>query len=75
MTLLNLISFRARESAAEALSDDHSIMLMVSLLLGLVFAPVIGLHIAAILTTPQAAAFTPDSLADHAAPPAKPARG
>ena len=56
-------------------SDDRSIMLMVVLLLGLVFAPVIGLHVAAVAFGPPAAASSPDDLAHHNPPPAKPTRG
>lgn len=74
MTLLNLFSSRARVGKADTQSDDRSIMLMVVLLLGLVFAPVIGLHIAAVAFGPPAAASSPASLAHHATPP-KPTRG
>ena len=75
MTLLNLFSSRARVGSGDAQSDDRSIMLMVVLLLGLVFAPVIGLHVAAVAFGPPAAASSPDNLAHHATPPAKPTRG
>ena len=54
MTLLNLFSSRARVGNGDAPSDDRSIMLMVVLLLGLVFAPVIGLHVAAVAFGPPA---------------------
>ncbi len=74
MTLLNLFSSRARMGNGDAHSDDRSIMLMVFLLLGLVFAPVIGLHVAAVALGPPAAASSPDNLAHHATPP-KPTRG
>ncbi|WP_457091730.1 hypothetical protein [Microvirga sp. P5_D2] len=74
MTLLNLFSSRARVGSGDAPSDDRSILLMVVLLLGLVFAPVIGLHIAAVALGAPAAASSPDSLAHHATPP-KPTRG
>ena len=47
---------------------------MVALLLGLVFVPIIGLHIAAVAFDPAAAASSPDNLAHHATPP-KPTRG
>ena len=75
MTLLNLFSSRARVGNGDAQSDDRSIMLMVVLLLGLVFAPVIGLHVAAVAFGPPAAALSPDDLAHHTPPPAKPTRG
>jgi hypothetical protein len=75
MTLLNLIPSRARMGSGDIQSDDHGIMLMVVLLLGLVFAPVIGLHIAAVALGPPAAASSPDNLAHHTTPPVKPTRG
>jgi hypothetical protein len=75
MTLLNLIRSRARMGSGDIQSDDHGIMLMVVLLLGLVFAPVIGLHIAAVALGPPAAASSPDNLAHHTTPPVKPTRG
>jgi hypothetical protein len=75
MTLLNLFSSRARLGNGEASSDDRSIMLMVVLLLGLVFAPVIGLHVVIVAVGPPAAASSPDNLAHHTAPPVKPTRG
>lgn len=75
MTLLNLFSSRARVGNGDASSDDRSILLMVVLLLGLVFAPVIGLHVAAVALTPPPAASSPDNLAHHATPPMKPTRG
>jgi hypothetical protein len=75
MTLLNLFSSRAHGGSGDAPSDDRSIMLMVVLLLGLVFAPVIGLHVAAIAFSPPAAASSPDNLAHHTTPPMKPTRG
>jgi hypothetical protein len=75
MTLLNLFSSRARLRDGEVQSDDRSIMLMVVLLLGLVFAPVISLHVAAVAFSPRAAASSPDNLAHHATPPVKPTRG
>lgn len=74
MILLNLFSSRAHVGG-EAPSDDRSIMLMVALLLGLVFVPILGLHIAAVAFGPSAAASPPDSLAHHATPPAKHTRG
>ena len=53
MTLLNLFSLPCPRGATEhAPSDDRSIMLMVVLLLGLVFAPIIGLHVAAVAFGP-----------------------
>ena len=74
MTLLNLFSSRAHLGSRDVQSDDRSIMLMVVLLLGLVFAPVIGLHVAAVALGPPTAASSPGSLAHHATPP-KPTRG
>jgi hypothetical protein len=74
MTLLNLIPLRARERTEPASADDRSILLMVVLLLGLVFVPIIGLHIAAVAFDPEAAASSPDNLAHHLTPP-KPTRG
>ena len=75
MTLLNLFSSRARMGNGDTQSDDRSIMLMVILLLGLVFVPIIGLHVAAVAYGPSAAASFPDNLAHHTAPPVKPTRG
>ncbi len=75
MTLLNLFSSRARVGKADTQSDDRSIMLMVVLLLGLVFAPVIGLHVAVVAFGTPDAATPPNSLAHHAQPPVKPTRG
>jgi hypothetical protein len=66
MTLLNLFSSRARVGSGDAQSDDRTIMLMVVLLLGLVFVPIIGLHVAASIS---------DTLAHRATPPVKPTRG
>ena len=48
MTLLNLLPLRAGVRTEPASADDRSILLMVALLLGLVFVPIIGLHIAAV---------------------------
>jgi hypothetical protein len=75
MTLLNLFSSRARVGSGDAQSDDRTIMLMVVLLFGLVFVPIIGLHIAAVAFDSESAAPPPDSLAHHVTPPAKPTRG
>lgn len=75
MTLLNLIPLRAQMGNGDAQSDDRSIMLMVVLLLGLVFAPVIGLHIAVVAFGSEAGASSPDKLVHHTAQPPKPARG
>ena len=74
MTLLNAFSSRARVGSGDVQSDDRSIMLMLVLLLGLVFAPIIGLHIAAVALGPPGTASSPDNLAHHATPP-KPTRG
>ncbi|MGF9761732.1 hypothetical protein AAII07_41750 [Microvirga sp. 0TCS3.31] len=75
MTLLNLFSSRARLGSGDAQSEDRSIPLMVALLLGLVFVPIIGLHVAAVALSPPAAASISDTLAHHATPPVKPTRG
>ena len=45
MTLLNLFSPAVRARAAETRAD-RSVALILFLILGLVFAPVIGLHVA-----------------------------
>ncbi|WP_262266520.1 hypothetical protein [Microvirga yunnanensis] len=74
MTLLNLFPLRARECAEPASADDRSILLMVVLLLGLVFVPILGLHIAAVAFDPEGVASPPDNLAHHVTPP-KPTRG
>jgi len=80
MTFLNLFSSRAdavsraRAGTAEADAGDRGITLLVVLLLGLVFAPVIGVHVAAVLLeSPTASA--PDSFAHGAASSGKPAPG
>ena len=74
MTLLNLFSLRGAARSEHVSSDDRGVTLMLVLLLGLVFAPIIGLHIAAVAFDPEAAASPPDNLA-HYAPPPKPSRG
>ena len=75
MTLLNLFPLRANACSKQVSSDDRGVMLMLVLLLGLVFAPIIGLHIAAVAFSPRAtAASPPENLAHHATPP-KPTRG
>jgi hypothetical protein len=74
MTLLNLFSSRAHVGSGDTQSDDRGIMLMVVLLLGLVFVPIIGLHVAAVALGPPAAASSATDLVHHATPP-KPARG
>jgi|GEM_PF-4358520 len=74
MTLLNLFPLRANTRPEHVSSDDRSILLMVALLLGLVFVPIIGLHIAAVAFDPEAAVSSSDNLAHHATPP-KPSRG
>lgn len=73
MTFLDLFSSRAHVGGGEAQSDDRSIMLMVALLLGLVFVPILGLHAAAVAFG-RPAATSSDNLAHHATPP-KPTRG
>jgi hypothetical protein len=75
MTLLNLFPLRADARTEHVFSDDRGVALMLVLLLGLVFAPIIGLHIAAVAFGPPAAESSPDNLAHHATPPAKPTRG
>jgi hypothetical protein len=74
MTLLNLFSSRARVGNGDTQSDDRSIMLLVVLLLGLVFAPVIGLHVAAVAFGPPVTASSSENLAHHLTP-TKPTRG
>ena len=66
MTLLNPFSPRGPACATDTRCDDRSVLLMIWLLLGLVFAPVIGLHLAAgtSLVTPAA-----DDGAHEAGPP------
>jgi hypothetical protein len=75
MTLLNPFSPRVPACATDTRCDDRSVLLMIWLLLGLVFAPVIGLHVAAVAFGPPAAASSPDNLAHHATPPVRPTRG
>jgi hypothetical protein len=70
MILLNLFSPRARIDAADTRCDDRSVLLMIWLLLGLVFAPVIALHLAAEMSL---AAPVADDVVHHA-PPSKPVR-
>ena len=74
MTLLNAFSSRARVGVEQVSSDDRGVTLMLVLLLGLVFAPIIGLHIAAVALGPPGTASSPDNLAHHVTPP-KPTRG
>jgi hypothetical protein len=74
MTLLNLFSSRAHVGSGDTQSDDRGIMLMVVLLLGLVFAPIIGLHIAVVAFGLPGTASSATDLVHHATPP-KPARG
>ena len=71
MTLLNLFSPRARVSVTDTRCNDRSVMLMIWLLLGLVFAPVIGLHVAAGMS--HAAPVASDVV--QTAEPSKPSRG
>jgi hypothetical protein len=75
MTLLNVFSFRGRVRATDTHSEDRSVMLMLVLLLGLVLAPVAGLHIAVIAFGSPATSVAPNNLAHHHGMPAKPARG
>ena len=74
MTFLNLFPLRANTRPEQVSSDDRSILLMVILLLGLVFVPIIGLHIAAVALGPDPWASSSDNLAHHATSP-KPTRG
>jgi hypothetical protein len=74
MTLLNLFPLRADARSEQVSSDDRGVTLMLVLLLGLVFAPIIGLHIAAVVFDHEAAASPPENLAHDATPP-KPGRG
>jgi hypothetical protein len=74
MTLLNLFPLRTLVRTEHVSSDDSGVTLMLVLLLGLVFAPVVGLHIAVVAFGPPAAAAFPDNLAHHSMPP-KPTRG
>ena len=74
MTLLNVFPLRTNTRPDQVSSDDCSVVLMVVLLLGLVFVPIIGLHIAAIAFDREAAASSSDNLAHHATP-LKPTRG
>ena len=74
MTLLNLLPLRTRVRTEHVSSDDSGVTLMLVLLLGLVFAPVIGLHVAVVAFGPPAAASSPDNLAHHTTLP-KPTRG
>jgi hypothetical protein len=74
MTLLNLFSPSVRACASDV-SGDRSVALILFLLLGLVFAPVIGLHVAIAAAGPDLATAGPDTTARNAASPAKPARG
>jgi hypothetical protein len=71
MTLLNPFSPHVPACATDTRCDDRSVLLMIWLLLGLVFAPVIGLHVAAVTSLVAPAA---DSVA-HEAAPSKPIRG
>ena len=71
MTLLNAFSPRVRAGATDTQCDDRSVLLMIWLLLGLVFAPVISLHLAA---ETSLLAPTADGVTQEAAP-AKPIRG
>ncbi|MDF2689317.1 MAG: hypothetical protein K0Q80_2282 [Microvirga sp.] len=74
MTLLNMFPLRAGTRKEQVSSDDRGVTLMLVLLLGLVFAPIIGLHIAAIVFDQEAGATPPENLAHHVTPP-KPTRG
>ena len=75
MTLLNLFSSCARMGSGDAQSDDRGVTLMLVLLLGLVFVPIIGLHIAAVVVALEGAASPPDNLAQQITAPAKHTRG
>jgi hypothetical protein len=64
MTLLPVFSLPARAHTPEVRSDG-SVALIVFLLLGLVIAPVVGLHLALAAIGPTAAISAPDSPAPH----------
>jgi hypothetical protein len=68
MTLLNLFSRGPRARADTR--GDGSVALIVFLLFGLVFAPVIGLHVALAAVEPGAAHAAPGIAAHDAATPA-----
>ena len=74
MTLLNLCQLRTRVRTEHVSSGDSGVTLMLVLLLGLVFAPVVGLHVAVVAFGPPAAAASPDNLAHQTTLP-KPTRG
>ena len=71
MTLLNPFSPRVPACATDTRCDDRSVLLMIWLLLGLVFAPVIGLHLAAEMSL----VLPPAVDIPHEAAPSKPIRG
>ena len=75
MTLLNLIPLRVRERTEPASVGRPQRPADGCLLLGLVFVPIIGLHIAAVAFDPEATAPSPDNLAHHVDPAGKPTRG
>jgi hypothetical protein len=64
MTLLPVFSLPARARTPDV-RRDGSVALIVFLLLGLVFAPVIGLHVALAAIGPTAVISAPDSPVPH----------
>ena len=73
MTLLNVFSSGARARAADD-RRDRGITLMVFALLGLVFAPMIGLHFAFAAVAPGSAPTAAAVTTSDAAPVKLPAR-
>lgn len=72
--IFNLFSRRDGAGASDP-RRDGAVALILFLFLGLVFAPVIGLHVAMMATAQHPAAPGADDHAHHAAPPTKPSRG
>jgi hypothetical protein len=70
----NPFSRRAHESAGDT-RQEGAVALILFLLLGLVFAPIVGLHVAMVAGNPQPAVSGADDLAHHAVPPGRPSRG
>jgi hypothetical protein len=70
MTLLNVFSAGSRTRAVDV-RGDRSVTLIVFILLGLVFAPMIGLHFAFAAVDPGAAAPTSAVIVDDGGSPAK----
>ena len=70
MTFLNLFSRGPRAQGAE-LRGDGSVALIVFLLFGLVFAPVIGLHVALAASDTGTVQPRGGAMHDGSAPPAR----